>query len=161
MNDNDPFEQRLRRHPPRQVPSAWRKEILAAADATRRSTATQSMSEDQAALLGGWRLIFARVPLAWASLAVLWIALLGVNLTLPRPAVGVTVQTPASVRMGNWASLAALTAELDAAQEPLASTPDAAPASKPTGIPHRPRSERWRGFDFGEAGPDFRFDHVA
>ena len=47
----------------------------------------QPISEDQAALLAGWRLLFARLPLAWTSVAALWVALIGVNLLMPGPAI--------------------------------------------------------------------------
>jgi hypothetical protein len=158
MNEQDPFEQRLRRQPMRQLPSAWRQGILTAAEANRPERVAQPASEDQAALIAGWRLLFGRLPLAWASLAALWIALVGVNLTLSSPMVGAAVSAPASVRMVDFA---ALTTELDSAQDPLATPPKASPAGKPSDVPQRPRSERRRVLNFGAADSDFRFDFLG
>jgi len=161
MKNDDQFEQRLQRQPLRQVPSAWREEILAATKPNRRLAPAEAVSEDGAALVAGWRLLFARLPLAWASLAALWIVLVGVNLTLPSPVLGAAVQSPASFRLANLAALDLLSAEVDTTADPFASVLEAAPVRKPSEIPHRPRSERRRGFDFGEAGPDFRFEKIA
>jgi len=161
MKNEDQFERHLRCQPLRPVPPAWRGQILAAAEASRRNIAAERVSEDQAALFAGWRLVFARVPLAWASLAALWLVLVGVNLTLPSPMVGVAAQPPASVRLANLAALDLLRAEFDSAHDSFAPAPEAAPARKPSEAPHRPRSERWRSVNFGAADPDFLGDNVA
>ena len=161
MNEHDPFEQRLRRQPLRQVPPAWREQILAAADVNRRNATTQSVSEDQAALLAGWRLLFARVPLAWASLAALWLVLVGVNLALPSPIVSVAVQTPPSARMESLAALDFGSADFEALGNQLSPAPATAPATETPTAPRRPRSERRREADVGEAHPKRLFDTIA
>lgn len=161
MNNDDQFEQCLRRQRLRQIPAAWRKEILAAADVNRRSTVTQPVFEDQAALLAGWRLLFARVPLAWASLAALWLVLVGVNLTLPSPIVSVAVQTPPSARMESLAALDFGSADFEALGKQLSPAPATAPATETPTAPRRPRSERRRDADVGEAHPKRLFDTIA
>lgn len=161
MNNNDPFEQRLRRQPLRQVPPAWREEILVAADVNRRSTAPESVSEDQVALLAGWRLLFARLPLAWVSLAALWVALIGVNLMMPSPMVRLTAQTSLSVRMETLAALDLQPGDLEALGRQFSPAPEAPPANRPPAVPLRPRSERRRDTDFAVMHPDFLFDLIA
>ena len=161
MNNDDQFEQRLRRQPLRQVPPAWRGKILVAADVNRRSTATQPISEDHAALLAGWRLLFARLPLAWASLAALWVALIGVNLMMPSPMVRVTAQTSLSVRMETLAALDFQPGDLEALGQQFSPAPEASPVNRTPAVPHRPRSERRRDADFGVTRPGFFFDLIA
>jgi len=104
MNNDEQFENRFRRQPLRPVPSAWRGEILAAAAARQPVTAARHSDEDAAALVAGWRLLFARIPLAWAALAALWVGMIGVNLTMPGPMVSVALKNPASARMSVLAS---------------------------------------------------------
>lgn len=161
MKNNDQFEQRLRRQPLRQVPSAWREEILAAADVNRRSNTTQSVSEDQVALLTGWRLLFARLPLAWASLAALWVALIGVNLMMPSPIVRVTAQASPSARMETLAALDLQPGDLEALGRQFLPAPEVSPINRAPAVPLRPRSERRRGADSGEAHASLTFDLVA
>jgi hypothetical protein len=155
------FEQRLQRQPLRQVPPAWREEILAAAEASRRSAAAQSVSKDQAPLLVGWRLLFARLPIAWASLAALWLALIGTNLMMPSPMVKVTTQVSPSARLELLAALDYQRAELEASANQLAPAPDTAPANRKPAVPVRPHSERRRGTDFGETRTRSLFDVIA
>jgi hypothetical protein len=161
MNEHGPFEQRLRRQPLRKIPADWRQEILAKAHAAaaenRQRTVEAAAAEEREAWSIGWRLVFGRLPLAWASLAALWIALIGVNLMLPTPMVCVAVQNPAADRM---AELAALDYEPAPAPQP----PDSGvlPANKPSEVPfRRPRSERRHGLDVGETSPGFLFDNLV
>ena len=150
MKAQDNFEQRLRCQPLRKVPSAWREEILVAADVNRRTATAPSVSEDQAALIAGWRLIFGRLPLAWASLAALWVVIIGANLTLPCPFVSVAaLGTPSA----SFESLAALDLPLADYQSPAGEfTPasDVAPVRNPPATPRRPRSERRPDMDAAE-----------
>ena len=155
MNNDEQFENRLRRQPLRTIPPAWREEILTAAAARQPATTARRGDEDAAALLAGWRLLFARIPLAWATLAALWVGMIGVNLTMPGPMVSVAMEAPASAR---WAALASLdfpAAEFDADRDSLAPAPKASPATKPSDVPLRPSSERRRGMDFDETRLDF------
>jgi hypothetical protein len=161
MNNEDQFEQRLRRQPLRQVPPAWREEILAAAEANRRNATTQSVSEDQAALFAGWRLLFARLPVAWAALAALWVALIGANLMMPSPIVSVAVQTPPSARMESLAALDFGSADFEALGKQLSPAPATSPATETPTAPRRPHSERRRDADVGETHPKRWFDTIA
>jgi hypothetical protein len=161
MNDNDPFEQRLRRQPLRPVPSAWREEILAAAKATQRSTATPSVSEDQAALLVGWRLLLGRLPVAWASLAALWIALIGVNLMMPSPMVRLAEPGSPSAQIELLAALDWQPAGIEPSSDQPSPASRTLPATKRPVVPVRPHTERRRGADFDAAHSDSLFDLIA
>jgi len=161
MNNDEQFENRLRRQPLRTIPPAWRGEILAAAAPQRRIIAAPRGAEGPAALVAGWRLLFARLPVAWAALAALWVGLVGVNLMMPGPIVRMAIQTPPSVR---WATLATLdfpAAEFDAERDAPVPASEASPAKPPSDIPLRPRSERRRGVEVGETPPDFTFHLIA
>ena len=161
MNNEDQFEQRLQRQPLRPVPVQWREEILATAEANRRHAAPQSVSEDQAALLAGWRLLFARLPLAWTALVALWVALIGVNLMLPHPPVNVAAQRSPSARMSLLAALDFRRAQLELLGDKFSLATEALPANEAPAVPPRPRSERHRHSDFGEIYPDRLFNTVA
>jgi hypothetical protein len=166
MKPENQFEERLRRQSLRQIPSAWREEIIAnaraVADAERQATTGKTVSENQAALIAGWRLIFARLPLAWASLAALWIAIIGVNLMLPTPMVSVAVQDSASDRMAELAALDSTALDSEPARAPQPPASEVLPATRPSEVPlRRPRSERRQGMDFGEASPNFPFDNLV
>ena len=154
MNNDEQFENRLRRQPMRPVPPAWRGEILAAA-ARQNAKTVRRGDEEAAALLVGWRLLFARMPLAWAALAALWLGMIGVNLTMPGPMVSVAMETPASARLSVLAALDSPLAEFDAASDSTLPATKASPAAPPPEVPLRPRSERRRGGDFGETPLDF------
>ncbi|MGH9594236.1 MAG: hypothetical protein ACRD5L_14185 [Bryobacteraceae bacterium] len=79
MNNQDQFEQRLRRQPLREIPSAWRGEILAAAGANRRNEPARELT--LAALLKlRLRELLWPAPQAWAALAAIWLVLLGASL---------------------------------------------------------------------------------
>lgn len=144
MNEPETFENRLARQPLRRVPAAWRAEILSAAEAARPRVAARPTAEREADWAVGWRSLFARFPLAWASLAALWVVLVGINLMLPSPFV--RLPTP---HLGGVAA-----SEVNA---PNPSTPPAelrppaktAPALIPPDAPPRPRSERRREINFG------------
>jgi len=82
MNGDDQFEQRLQRQPLREMPSAWREEILSAAHKTESShhrsperLAAQKRGE------GGWRARFWPHPTAWGALAAVWLVILGLHFT--------------------------------------------------------------------------------
>jgi hypothetical protein len=82
----DDFEKRLQRQPLRQVPAAWRAEILSAAtQAARPHAASVSLFSTLSSQLS--TLLWPR-PLAWAGLAAVWLIILGLNLasrqTAPR-----------------------------------------------------------------------------
>lgn len=74
MNRDDQFEQRLSRQSAREVPSAWREEIL---EAARAASAKQIPRTDSSLTLRD-RIValFWPHPKAWAALASIWIALI-------------------------------------------------------------------------------------
>ena len=132
-----------------------------AASEYRRDATSQPVSEDQAALLAGWRLLLARVPLAWASLAALWIVLIGLNLTVPSPIVRVAAQTPPSARMESLAALDFESADFEISSKQFSPVPANSPATKDAVVPRRPHSERRRDADVGETHPRRWFDNIA
>jgi hypothetical protein len=150
------FERKLEQQPMREIPTGWRREILAAAERNQRSASTPTVSEDQVALVTGWRLLLGRLPLAWSAVAALWLVLLGANLMLPSAGDGVTTQLSSPMHLSNLAALELLTSEFDVTADTAASIPDSAPSPKPTVTPQRPRSEIRHGSDIGEVDFEFR-----
>lgn len=160
MNNNDQFEQRLHRQTLRPVPPAWREEILAqahvAADANR-----PKIAEDRAALFAGWRLLFRRLPLAWTSLAALWIVLVGVNLTMPGPFVSVAVPTQPLVRLESLSALDFSRAQFQPLADELMPAPVVSPAPQQPAAPRRPRSDRRRDSDTRAACSKYPWDTIV
>jgi hypothetical protein len=161
MNNDEQFENRLRRQPLRPIPPAWREEILTTAAVRQPATTARRGKEDATALVAGWRLLFARMPLAWAALAALWVGIVGVNLTMPGPLVSVAMEAPASAHYAALASLDSPAADFDADRAPSLPTRKASPAVRPSDVPLPPRSERRHGVDVGEMPLDFVFQHIA
>jgi hypothetical protein len=154
MNRDEQFEQRLQHQPLQPVPSVWRDEILSAAAARRGD-------EDAAALVAGWRLLFARMPLAWAALAALWLGMVGLNLTMPGPMVSVTLQSSASAQYAALANLDSPATEFATGHVLPMPAPKAPPVVQPSDVPLPPRSERRRGVDVGEMPSDCSFHRIA
>jgi hypothetical protein len=128
--NTDPFEQRASHQPWRQVPVAWRQEILAAARAAERPRSVPAVSrwEQLADLL--WP-----SPKVWAGLAAAWIAMIGLNVVLSS---STTSQFPAAaggVQLAhNRQQQQRLMLELlNPDNDPAAPSPDGKPA---------PRSDR-------------------
>ena len=148
MKTEDPFEQRLRCQPLRQVPTEWRADILAAAKASCHEAPKQIAVAGQSILIEWWRLWFARLPVAWSALAAIWIALIGVNLMFPAPFVSVSAQVSPSARVESLAAMDFST--LDGETTPLPITPPTktVPDTKtPANLP-RPHSEKHRDLDY-------------
>ena len=161
MNNDEQFENRLRRQPLRPIPPAWRGEILTASAARQPAAAARRGDEGAPALVAGWRLLFARMPLAWAALAALWVGMIGVNLTMPGPMISVAMEAPASARVSVLASWDSPLADFDVASDSTLPRPKASPNSAPSDVPSRPRSERRRGMDVGEMHPDVTFHLIT
>ena len=81
MNRDEQFEQRLQRQPLREVPPAWREEILNAANAASRSR----RSTLDARRAPWWRELFWPNPTAWAALATVWLLIFGLNFDSREP----------------------------------------------------------------------------
>lgn len=148
MKTEDPFEQRLRCQTLRQVPSEWRAEILAAADASRLQVTKQPTAAGEVALIEWWRLWFSRFPLAWSALAAIWITVIGINFTLPAPFVSISALVSPSARAESLTAMNFPTLELDSMPMQIAPPPKPAPDNKPPANPPRPRSERCRDLDY-------------
>ena len=145
--NQDVFEQRLRRQPMRRVPADWREEILAAAQARR-----PALGEERGEELAGWRALFARFPVAWGSLAMLWTTLIAVNLLLSGPhgrARGERVFAASAEPLAVW--------NLQQAELSLLSDGPAVTTGRQPADPTRPRSEGRRDDETGE----FRAEPVA
>jgi hypothetical protein len=72
---NDPFENELRGQPLRQLPADWRRDILSAAARASREGKAPSLTTSTS----WWRTLFWPAPGAWAGLAAVWVAILGLH----------------------------------------------------------------------------------
>jgi len=80
MNGDEQFEKRLQRQPLREVPPAWREEILSAAleaESSRRPSPARIAAPKQSK--GGWRELFWPHPTAWGALAAIWLVIFGLH----------------------------------------------------------------------------------
>jgi len=84
----DDFEQRLCQQPLRQIPAAWRDQILVAADVNRRNRPTREFTCAAAtfrSLLSTLNHQLSTLlwpnPKAWAGLAAVWVVILAMNFT--------------------------------------------------------------------------------
>ena len=78
---NDDFEKRLQQVAPRQIPSAWREEILTAAQQTETSRHPSSVTRPGFPSTLIQQLLTLSQPhrAAWASLATLWLIIMALN----------------------------------------------------------------------------------
>jgi len=104
----DDFEQKLRGQPLRRIPDGWREDILAAAQAAARRPTGQTEA------IAGWRLWFARFPVAWGALAAVWVLVIAINVSLRdrSDAVAQTSVIPSRVSMAALRQQRQLLAEL-------------------------------------------------
>lgn len=79
----DDFERLCARQPLRQVPPDWREEILHTARCRATAVADEPFARSESA--PWWRVWLWPCPQAWAGLGVIWLLLLGVNMSSPRP----------------------------------------------------------------------------
>lgn len=81
----DDFEKRLQQLPPREVPSAWREEILTAARSAETKVVTSRSTEHGPF---EWLLTLINRPqrLAWSGLGVAWVLILLINNLASAPA---------------------------------------------------------------------------
>jgi hypothetical protein len=82
---NDDFEKRLQQVTPREIPSAWREEILAAdrAHSSRRREAQTSVPASRPGLIADFIYRLSRLSrphrAAWAALATSWVIILALH----------------------------------------------------------------------------------
>ena len=89
MNRDDQFEKRLRRQPLREIPSAWREEILSAAERAAASRPSSPAPRHAS----WWRELFWPCPQAWAGLAAAWVLILALNAATREPVQVATAQS--------------------------------------------------------------------
>jgi hypothetical protein len=90
MNRDDQFEKRLQRQPLREIPSAWRKEILSAAERAAASRHSSPVTRSSP----WWRELFWPCPEAWAGLAAAWLVILGAGYATRESSTMTSRQTP-------------------------------------------------------------------
>ena len=141
MNEHDPFEQRLRRQPLRQIPAAWREEILsqarAAAGGNRRTAPVRGLPFVAAVQLRLRELLWP-CPQAWAGLAAVWVVILAANFATPEPTPTLEARrvTPPSPQMRQiLKEQKQMLAELGEVAEPRGAEP-------PGRMAPQPRSQR-------------------
>src|ERR1035437_1002053 len=147
----DDFEKRLQRQPLRQLPSEWRQEILSAARQTsspyHASRITHHAPPSRSLLSTIHHQLSTLLwphPVAWAGLAAVWVAILGINLTTRDASTAVAKHaSPVSpqVFLAFQEQERLLTELLGPRETPVAERPKAGPAW--------PRSERRREMMMG------------
>ena len=78
MSERDPFEQHLSSQPMREIPGAWRAEILAAVQSAGPSHPVSRVAHP----VPRWRELFWPHPTAWAALAGVWLFMFGAHLAV-------------------------------------------------------------------------------
>jgi len=133
------FEEHLRRQPPREVPAAWRTEILSTARAAAcRPFALASRPGLFSTLNQKLSTLFWPHRQAWAGLAAVWVVILTLQLTSRDSTEIVAQNTPAPSpeMLIVLRQQKLLLAELVERPEPRA-------AERPKALPLRPRSDRY------------------
>jgi hypothetical protein len=96
MNEeNEQFEQRLRRQPVKQVPGEWRAEILAAARGEQAICHSSSVIHKSwlSTLNAQLSTFFWPHPKAWAGLAAIWLLIFTLNFSMRDRPPGLAVRT--------------------------------------------------------------------
>ena len=86
MNDQEKFEQQLRKQPFRSVPAEWRSQMLSAAagehSTERGGIGRSSVSRSERSYLDILRGLLWPHPVAWGALAAIWLLIAGVNFSV-------------------------------------------------------------------------------
>jgi hypothetical protein len=137
----EPFEQRLKRLPLRQVPSEWRNGILSAAEETQAIPRAGVVSGNALLLNLNRRLvsILWPHPLAWGVLAAIWVSIFAINNSIrdEAPAVAEKNATPSPEMLAELRAQKRLYLELTDANANEPNDADRQKRSAPG-----PRSER-------------------
>jgi hypothetical protein len=131
----DEFETKMRNVPPGAIPAAWRKEILSVGDSCNsfpQGTVQSGTRITRPSKVGGpwWQHWLWPHPAAWASLAAVWIVIVGLHLaTISEPASTSALVRPAPEMLQAFHDRTRLMAELS---EELSSAPlPPSPADRP------------------------------
>ena len=153
MNPDD-FEKRLQRLPLRQVPSEWRQEILAAARQASlpdHASCITHHAPPSPSLLSTLNHQLSTIlwphPKAWAGLAAVWLAILGINLTT-RDASQAVAKHAAPVSPQVFMAFQ----EQERLLSELIGPRDTPVAERPKPRLPRPRSERRKGMLLAQSG---------
>ena len=133
------FEKQLRRQPVKEIPSAWRAEILAAA------SAEQTIRHSSSVIRPGWRstlnhqlsTLLRPHPRAWAGLAAVWVFIFTLNFSTQDKSVMVAEKSapPSPEVLVELRKQQKLYAELMGVNEPRE-------ADRPKDATSRPRTQR-------------------
>ena len=138
MNTEDKLEQRLRRQPVRQIPSAWREEILSAARAaTPRHPTLDSRPGVFAIIRHQLSTVLWPHPKAWAGLAGVWLVILAVNFATADK----TTRTAGNIPLASADTIQGLRQREQFLAE-LNDRPEPREAERPKVVPPRPHSQR-------------------
>jgi hypothetical protein len=134
----DDFEKRLQRQAPRQIPAAWREEIVSVSKAASLSQAgsVRPMPTITSLTFSLWRELVCPSRHIWAGLATVWVIILiaNANLTTGRPIASVGSTTSSAELWFLFREQTLLVAELSASVE-------SKPIQLPDATPPRPRSQ--------------------
>lgn len=102
MNEQEQFEQQLRKQPLRTLPTEWRNEILSAAFAvdpgsTPSNTRERSGQGRQGRFLEVLRGLLWPHPVAWGALAAVWLAIAAINFSVRDDGFAAAATTSAQV----------------------------------------------------------------
>ncbi|HEV2210207.1 MAG TPA: hypothetical protein VG167_15625 [Verrucomicrobiae bacterium] len=155
MNIDDPFERRIQAQPFRPVPPGWRAEILGAAAGIASMRNSKSVSEGKEDVTVGQRnvwwvcvkerlaALFWPYGKAWASLAAVWLLILGLDMSVRDSAPPVAAHASA-MRSPELRQMLQQQAKLMA--ELLGQTEDSASLPSHPPIRPRPRTEHQSPF---------------
>ena len=133
----DELEQKLQRQPLRQIPAAWRDEILSAAQSASAFRHPSRVTRHSA----WWRELFWPAPQAWAALAAAWLVILAADFATrdatPMLAARHAVPPSPEIRELLKQQYQLLAELVGPAEKPEADRPKATPP---------PRSQRREGF---------------
>jgi len=138
----DDFEKRLRHQAPREIPAAWRAEILGAArTASDSNPAPRAARPGLLCLVQQFTVVFRLHRAIWAGLAAIWLVILGMNFSATEKTTATTRNNlpPARETLQALKQQRRLFAELVDRPAPR----DAAPFRT---IPPGPRSQRREEF---------------
>ena len=140
------FEKRVERQPLRQLPAEWRGEILTAARQACRAPKGGNEEEAHSQAFTLKTLLSALLwpcPQVWAGLAVIWVGILGLHVSMRDGSANAEKATPAPA-----AQIATAMSEERQLLAELLGPKEALVADKPKPVAPRPQSRREAGWSF-------------